>query len=132
MRRDSIAIGYFDAIGSSYADLGHDRAMEALAEKYPRERPTQTKLAQLASVSQPSVNGWGEPDSYPSMPTAVKLAEKLDICVEWLLTERGPKYAQKAFRTDQDIIPLISTWSDLEDDQKRQIIRYADFIKTEK
>lgn len=142
---DSIAIGYFDAIGSSYARVRHafamgktkhrtvlDRAMEALGDKYPREKPTQIRLAHLAGVKQPSVNGWGEDGSYPSMPTAVKLAEALDVCVEWLLTERGPKFAQKSLQADQQLFPLISDWSKLKDEQRRQIVRYADFIKTEK
>lgn len=65
------------------------------------------------------------------MPTAVRLAQSLDICVEWLLTERGPKYAQKSLQADEQLIPLISSWSNLKPEQKRQITRYADFVKSE-
>lgn len=68
----------------------------------------------------------------PQWEPAVRLAESLDICVEWLLTERGPKYAQRSLKADQALLPIIGSWSDLRDDQKRQILRYADFIKTEK
>lgn len=78
----SIAIGYLNAIGQSYVDIGDafdmgrskqrtvlDRALEALSEKFPRERPSQVRLAQLAGVKQPSVAAWGDGETYPAMGT---------------------------------------------------------------
>lgn len=145
MSAESIGNPYKVAIGRSYLEFLQtlpmarnrqrtvlERALEALSEKYPREKPSQVRLAQLGGVKQPTVNEWGEPDRYPSMATAVRLAEQLDICVEWLLTERGPKYAQRALKADEQLIPLISEWANLKEEQKRQIARYADFIKSEK
>jgi hypothetical protein len=141
---ESIGNPYNFAIGRSYSEFVQtwgmaknkqrtvlERALEALSEKYPRERASQVRLAHLAGVKQPTVNEWGELNHYPSMGTAVRLAEQLDVCVEWLLTERGPKYAQKALKADEQLIPLISEWANLKEDQKRQIARYADFIKSE-
>jgi DNA-binding XRE family transcriptional regulator len=144
MGLQNIGNAYSDAIGKSYSEFGHasrmpktrqrtvlERALEALAEKYPRERASQVRLAQLAGVKQPTVNEWGDTDRYPSMSTAVKLAGNLGVCVEWLLTERGPKYAQQSTQEAQELVPLIDSLSELKDDQKRQVIRYVDFLKTE-
>lgn len=101
--------------------------MEALAERYPREKPTQQRLAALAGVKQPSVNDWH--DRYPSMDTAVRLATNLGVCVEWLLTERGPKHPPKA--TQDDLGSLAAVWPQLDEQQRAQIARYADFLKEE-
>lgn len=144
MTRPSIAIGYFNAIGGSYSQIRHafrmkrkqrtvlDRALEALAEKYPRERATQVRLAQLAGVRQPSVNSWGKPDEYPAMVTAVRLAEVLGVCVEWLLTERGPKHPPKASGSEAEAESFLREWDKLDPEIQRQIARYADFVKAEK
>lgn len=145
MVSENIGNAYSGAIGKSYFSLVQnsrmpktkqrtvlERAIEALADKYPRERATQVRLAQLAGVSQPTVNEWGEPDRFPSMGTAVKLATALGVCVEWLLTERGPKFAQKQTPENEELIPLLGSLADLKEDQKKQISRYVDFLKSEK
>lgn len=106
-----------------------DRALEALAERYPRERATQVRLAQLAGISQPSVNKWGKADEYPAMNTAVRLAEILGVCVEWLLTERGPKYPPMPANGEAE--SFLQEWGKLDPEVRRQIARYADFVKTE-
>lgn len=99
--------------------------MEALRERYPREKPTQTRLAALAGVRQPTVNDWKE--AYPTMETAVRLAENLNVCVEWLWTERGPKHPPKSAD-----VPLATVWPELDEDQRTQVERFADFLKQEK
>lgn len=145
MRRDNIGTPYTDAIGRSYFGLDNnaampkrpersflDRAIEALQEKYPRERATQVRLAQLAGVKQPSVNEWREKDRAPAVATGVKLATALGVCVEWLYTERGPKRPTDGAETDEHLSPILEAWPNLEPDIKRQIARYADFIKDEK
>jgi DNA-binding XRE family transcriptional regulator len=134
--RESIGNAYGDAIGQTYFDSSHaismakersvlERAMEALREKHPRVKPTQERLASLAGVKQPSVNEWK--DKSPSMDTAIRLAKSLDICVEWLLTERGPKHVP-----DVPKDPLLAVWPQLDDAKKAQLTRFADFIKNEK
>lgn len=135
----TIGTAYDLSIGRSYSNFVHasfmakqkqrtvlERALEALSEKYPKKKPTQTRLAELAGVSQPTVNEWGEPDRYPSMPTAVKLSRELDICVEWLLTERGPKYATLPEPT---LDPLLTQWRGLRDEQRAQLARFAEFMR---
>jgi hypothetical protein len=104
-----------------------DRALEALREKFPRDKPTQAKLAALAGVKQPSVNDWR--DGSPAIDTGVRLAQALDVCVEWLYTERGPK--RPARRTPDELGPLSPIWPQLDEKQKAQLARYADFLKDE-
>lgn len=145
MTPESIGFAYDNAIGPSYGRLFHnrpmakrsersflDRALEALAEKYPRERATQTRLAQLAGVKQPSVHEWGDKDRAPAIPNAVDLAMKLDVCVEWLYTERGPKRPAGGAVVDEHLTPILEAWPKLDPALKRQIARYADFVKDEK
>lgn len=105
----------------------YDRSIEALQEKFPRDKPTQVKLAALAGVRQPTVNDWKE--GVPAIDTGVRLAEALGVCVEWLYTERGPKRPPKA-ATDT-LGPLSPIWSQLTDKQRIALARYADFLKDE-
>lgn len=145
METEGIGFAYDSAIGQSYLGISQnwpmaktversflDRALEALGERYPREKPTQTKLAKLAGVSQPSVYEWGEPDRVPAMPTGVKLAKQLGVCVEWLYTERGSKRPIDATSPDEHLSPILEVWPNLGAEIKRQIARYTDFIKDDK
>lgn len=53
-------------------------------------KATQATAARIVGVSQPSVSDWAK-GSIPRMSHAVRLANRLGVCVEWLLTGRGPK-----------------------------------------
>lgn len=128
----SIAIGRSDfclpqPLGMAKDRSFYDRAMEALQERFPRDRPTQGKLAALAGVRQPSVNDWKE--GAPAVNTGVRLAEALGVCVEWLYTERGPKRPPKA--ASDSLGPLSPIWHELTDKQRIALARYADFLKGE-
>jgi hypothetical protein len=141
MEAEDIGLPYRLSIGGSYPALGDylpmprtrtrtflERALEALRERHPRERPTQTRLAKIAGVSQPAVFEWGLPDRAPAHPQVLKLARELNVCVEWLYTERGPKHPQKAADSPE---PFLQTWENLDPETKRQLERYAEFIKGE-
>lgn len=138
---ESIGLPYEKAIGQPYARVRHnwdmpkikertflERALEALKERYPRERPTQTRLAKIVGVSQPAVFEWGLPGRAPDHAKVLKLATELNVCVEWLYTERGPKHPQKPTDSPE---PFLRDWDKLDPDLRRQIARYADFVKTE-
>lgn len=139
MTGESIGIAYRKAIGRFDFCLPHaagmakersfyDRAMESLQERFPRDKPTQTKLAALAGVRQPTVNDWKE--GAPAVDTGVRLAVALGVCVEWLYTERGPKRPPKP--APEHLGPLSPIWSQLDEKQKAQLARYADFLKDER
>ena len=134
---ESIGIAYSPTIGHSNSVVEHalhmakqlrsvyDRAMEALTEKFPKEKPTQGRLAQVAGVKQPSVNDWK--DGYPAMETAVRLSTALGVCVEWLLTERGPKHPPAG--SDPTLALLLSQ---LDDRQKMRLAKLAEVLKDDK
>lgn len=145
MSNEGIGFAYDSAIGQSYFGLPEnwampkhaersflERAMEALQERYPREKPSQTKLAKLAGVAQPSVNDWKEIDRGPAMKTGIRLAKALGVCVEWLYTERGAKRPVDAAPADEHLSPILQAWPDLDPALKRQIARYTDFVKDDK
>lgn len=53
---------------------------------------TQAALARLFGVSTTIVWHYLNGEKLPSMAKAIEIAEKLGVCVEWLLTGRGPMY----------------------------------------
>lgn len=48
-------------------------------------------VAKQFGVSQAAARKWLEAVSYPETPRVIELCDAYDICVEWLLTGRGPK-----------------------------------------
>ena len=129
---------YSDAIGSSYTPIPQnwgmakpsdrsflDRALEALSERYPKDRPTQVRLAKIAGISQPAVHEWGMPGRAPAHETVLKLAHELNVCVEWLYTERGDKRPKTTPDTEQ----FLKDWNQLDAETKRQLARFAEFLR---
>lgn len=97
------------------------RLKEALQDA--NKPATQVYAARLAGVEQPSVSDWNKDDQYPSMETAVRLGKRLGVCVEWLLTERGPK---RPGRPDDPVAQrLWDIWPHLTDDTRQHILGYA-------
>jgi hypothetical protein len=140
MTKENIRLPYSSAIGSPYTPFPHnqvmakgkersflDRALEALQERYPRERATQVRLAKIAGVSQPAAREWGFPDRAPDHAKVLRLAKELDVCVEWLYTERGPKRPPP---TPEDDAFLVK-WGQLDPETKRQIENYQRFLRGE-
>lgn len=98
-----------------------DRVKEALQDK--RLPATQTYLAErILGVKQPSISEWNRPDGGPTMANAKIVAEKLDICVEWLLTERGPKRPRPQ---DDQAARLWELWPDLDAGTRGELIGMA-------
>ena len=100
----------------------YDRAWEALLERHG-QRSTQALLAALAGVKQPTVNDWKEKG--PKLANAVRLAENLGVCVEWLYTERGPKRPGEG-------APMAPIWAELDEDERTEISRFAAFLRSQK
>lgn len=88
-----------------------------------RRLPTNQRfVAKRLDVSQPAVALWNKPGVYPAMENAVELAKLLDVNVEWLLTERGPK---KPLPQDAPAQELWRIWSLLDDVTKGKLIGIA-------
>lgn len=137
MVSENIRLPYTSAIGSPYTPFEHnpdvlkskertflDRALEALRDRYPRERPTQVRLAKIAGVSQPAAREWGLPDRAPDHARVLKIAKETGVCVEWLYTERGPKYPP----TQSDADPFLKDWNNLDPATRGQIESYRNYL----
>lgn len=77
-----------------FKDIG-DRISVALNEAgYSKDRHKNLTevLVKLFGVSSATVNDWRHGKKCPKMKNALDIAVKLNVCVEWLLTGRGPKH----------------------------------------
>lgn len=127
----SIGTSYVNAIGRTYVSFGQTadmednpfwgRVLEALKDRGITSGQ-QTKVADLIKIKQPSVAEWVT-GSIPSMKNANKLAVKLGVNVEWMLTGRGEKRPGRP--SDPIAEELWQIWPKLDDVAKRQIIGYA-------
>jgi hypothetical protein len=84
---------------------------------------TQKYGAALVGKAQPSAALWNKPNRYPEMDVAIRLAEKLGVCVQWLLNEEGPKRVPPANDAHLDALYLV--WPELPDVEKRDLVGYA-------
>lgn len=106
-----------------------ERLTKRYIEKWPSRKPTQKALAALIHVSQPSANKWAN-GKLPELSHVVELAQKLDVCVEWLLTGRGEKFPSDASHFLVSELHRIA-YALLDQDREPQLmelVRYAAFI----
>lgn len=98
----------------------YDRALEAASDHHGRPA-TQTEMAKLAGVKQPSVTKWrvGGMD----LKTAAEFSKNTKVAVEWLLTGRGSKLV--ADTVPADMKELVRLWVHMSDQVKRDVIGYA-------
>ena len=97
------------------------RLKEALKEA--KKPTTQTFAAGFAQVTQPSVSLWNKPNAGPELATGVSLANRLNVCVEWLYTGRGPKHP--GVPGDPHAEVLQGLWPQLSEETKRDLIGMA-------
>lgn len=97
------------------------RVQEAMRDK--GLDPTQKAAGELIGISQPSVHKWTK-GGQPKMEHAVALAAKLNVCVEWLYSERGPKRPM-----DEESAYLLNTFNLLRSDRlKDKALAYLDAL----
>lgn len=94
-----------------FKDVG-DRINAALAwAGYTKDRHKNLThvLARTFMVSTATVSNWRHGQKCPAMKNALELAVKLDVCVEWLLTGRGPVTPSSAVVTRDLEVPTIAS-----------------------
>jgi hypothetical protein len=100
-----------------YKDFGVRFSM-ALREAEPKLPKTNKELGKIFDVSAPMITYMRTGQKMPSMETARLIAMRCGVCMEWLLTGRGPKYPEI---TAKQITPaaniLIKAIPDLADSQ---------------
>jgi len=97
------------------------RLKEALRDA--RKPTTQKYAATFAQVSQPSVSLWNKPNGVPELAKGISMATRLNVCVEWLYTGRGPK--NPPIPNDEQLESRLSLWPRLDDEMKRDLVGYA-------
>jgi transcriptional regulator with XRE-family HTH domain len=69
-----------------------ERFKACLEEASPPLPVKDGDIAKEFGVKQPMISYWRYGQKLPSMETAQIIAKRCGVCVEWLLTGRGPKY----------------------------------------
>jgi hypothetical protein len=93
----------------------------AAQEKFGRE-VRRVEIARIAGVKQASVSLWNKKDGGPRLSIAYKLAEKLDVCVEWLYTGKGP---MRPPPDDPVMRELLALWPRLSESTRRDLVGFA-------
>ncbi len=57
----------------------------------PKGQARQTTLARIFNVTQKGARKWLEGEGYPALDMARRIAVWSNVCIEWLLSGRGPK-----------------------------------------
>jgi hypothetical protein len=83
---------------------------------------TQNGVAVKLGMSQGSVRRWYTGDGLPEFETAVDIAKRGKVCVEWLLTGRG---AKTPIVDDYDSSKLLEAWNQLDGDSRAHVLRTA-------
>jgi transcriptional regulator with XRE-family HTH domain len=96
------------------------RVKEGLKEA--RLPDTQVYIAERLHISQGSVTLWNKSGNFPTLENAISMAKLLNVNVEWLLTERGPK---RPLPQDATAQRLWDIWPQLDDVTKGEIFGIA-------
>lgn len=99
----------------------YSRLEKALEHRW-HEKPTQAKIGERLGVGQSAVSYWKNTGP-PSMEIAIELAEMCGLCVEYLLTGRGPMYPDAA-RGDPFLEAVCSIVSGFKPDEKVRFLEY--------
>lgn len=83
----------------------------------------QSDVGKIFGVGQSAVTKWKTGKDTPSLPRAVEMATSYGVCVEWLLTGRGPK--NPGGTPDVDLARLLEFWKDLPPEVKHDVVGYA-------
>lgn len=129
----SIGISYPVAIGLSYvasnqtlgvanAQTAWDRIRDAMREH--GIKPTQKECAALLGITQPSVWEWANSHGSPSVENAITLGAKLNVCVEWILTGKGPKRPGPPMEAAAQA--LWDLWARIPEEDRPMVVGFAE------
>jgi DNA-binding XRE family transcriptional regulator len=94
--------------------------------------PTQAVASEKFGVVQSTISDWSNEGQGPTVKNAISIAKMLNVCVEWIYTERGPKRPDDAYNTtDPELKRLLSAYSRLNDQNRAAVIRHAAFTLEE-
>ena len=99
-----------------------DRIKIAMAEH--GLKATQTECAKLLGIKQPSVWEWASNDGAPSVENSTTLGRELNVCVEWILTGRGPKHPGPPMEPAAQA--LWELWKRIPPEDRPLVVGYAE------
>lgn len=100
------------------------RAIEAAPKsKLPT---TQNGIATVLGMSQGSVRRWYTGEGLPELATAIELAKRTGVCVEWLLTGRGDMYPHGSQR-DPFFHAVFELLSEFPEPERARTLEYLQF-----
>lgn len=99
------------------------RILEGFQKQWPNEKPTQQAMQARLGVGQSDLSRYKSGDRTPTIKQAIHLAGKLDVCVEWLLTGRGPRVPLTDIPESLEELALI--WAKLPPKIQNEITGYA-------
>lgn len=79
---------------------------------------TQLGIAKKLGMSQGSVGRWKRGPGLPELDVVRDLAKKGDVCIEWLLTGRGPK---RPMLIDEETNELLEAWRRLNANNRHHV-----------
>ena len=102
------------------------RLAEMVGKDFPKNN--QAAVGKLFKVGQSAITKWKTGKDTPALPRAIDIAIEYGVCVEWLLTGRGPKHPFDA--PDADMARLLEFWSKLLPDTKHHVVGYAAYRRS--
>lgn len=97
------------------------RVKEALIEA--GYKGVQSDVEKLIGIAQSSVSEWNRVGVTPGLENAITLGLKLNVCVEWILTERGPK--RPGPPPDPLAQELWSAWPRIPQEERPIVVGFA-------
>lgn len=127
----SIGDSYAACIGGPYADRAQNQAVakETSFERIKQalldagKNGTQEEIAKLAGIKQPSVSEWKNEGTTPSLENAIAIGAKLNVCVEWIITGRGPKRPGPPMEPAAQA--LWDAWPRIPSEDRQQVVGFA-------
>lgn len=103
------------------------RVLRAIASAPKSALPTtQNGIATKLDMSQGSVRRWFTGEGLPELATAIDLAQRTGVCVEWLLTGRGDMYPHGSQR-DPFYHAVLEILSEFPEDERVRTLEYLHF-----
>lgn len=90
-------------------------------------RGFQTAAAKMVGIKQPSVAGWKKGGT-PELKHVLVLARKLNVCVEWIYTGRGPKRPGEGL--PPDLGEIADFWERLPLEVRSEIVGFAKYKRS--
>lgn len=101
-----------------------NRFLDALTDLPHPKSDDQTVIGKQIGVGQTMVSSIKTGDKNPGMDTAIAMAGYADMCVEYLLTGKGPKRPWGG--VDADFQRLVQFWESLDDTGRGELLKRAD------